>query len=330
MRLLVLAFFLLLSFQSHAARLTCNAEKLGLSFSGSHTIDFLQTAKKYQDFDFTSVKNVADMQKVVKHKNALKSMYDMYKNSPFIWGETYEKMLPLCDENQKKTLFAEAFTHYEYRWRINSHYDPVEREEFAQYLFEFEAAGHTQSKFFHIKSYEHFMSTFEDAIQNIENNTDTMQAALKRKRENDKKEIQELEDEAKEMDRLIAEQKAANEKKRKKQEELAAKQRELDRLKNQRFETSQSTNQQRGYSTSSNVGNSTIKANSVICMSERAYDRQMQALAQNDLRLFSGCTMNEKPVKGWFDDISMFSGTCTLLNSDRNRKMWVNCEDVAR
>ena len=88
------------------------------------------------------------------------------------------------------------------------------------------------------------MSTFEDAIQNIENNTDTMQAALKRKRENDKKEIQELEDEAKEMDRLIAEQKAANEKKRKKQEELAAKQRELDRLKNQRFETSQSTNQQ--------------------------------------------------------------------------------------
>ena len=103
MRLLVLAFFLLMSFQSHAARLTCNAEKLSFSFGGSNTIDFLQTAMKYQDFDFTSVKNVGDMQKVVKHKKALKSMYDMYKDSPFIWGETYQKMLPLCDENQKKT-----------------------------------------------------------------------------------------------------------------------------------------------------------------------------------------------------------------------------------
>lgn len=80
-----------MSFQSHAARLTCNAEKLSFSFGGSNTIDFLQTAMKYQDFDFTSVKNVGDMQKVVKHKKALKSMYDMYKDSPFIWGETYQK-----------------------------------------------------------------------------------------------------------------------------------------------------------------------------------------------------------------------------------------------
>ncbi|WP_339351041.1 hypothetical protein [uncultured Alteromonas sp.] len=328
MRLLVLAFFLLMSFQSHAARLTCNAEKLSFSFGGSNTIDFLQTAMKYQDFDFTSVKNVGDMQKVVKHKKALKSMYDMYKDSPFIWGETYQKMLPLCDENQKKTLFAKAFTYYENRWRMNSHYDPVEREEFSEYLFEFEMAGHTKSKFFHIRSYEHFMSIFEAAIQNIENNTDTMRAALKSKRENEKQEIQEMENEAKEMDRLIAEQKAANEKKRKMQEEIAAKQRELDRLKNQSFETSQSTNKQRGHSTSSNVGNRTIKPNSVICRSESAYDRQMQALAQNDHRLFSGCTVNERAVKGWFDDISMFSGTCTLLSSDRSRKMWVNCESV--
>ncbi len=328
MRLLGLVFFLMMSFQSYAASLTCDAGKLGLSFNGSHTIDFLQTAMKYQDFDFTSVKNVADMQKVVKHKNTLKSMYNMYKNSPFIWGETYQKMLPLCDENQKKTLFAKAFTHYESLWRSYSHYDPVEQEEFSHYLFEFEVAGHTKSKFFHIKSYEHFMSMFEGAIQNIENNTDTMQAALNSKRENDKQEMQELENEAKEMDRLIAEQKAANEKKRKMQGEIAAKQRELDRLKNQSFESSQSTNKQSGYSTSGNVGNRTIKPNSVICVSERAYDRQMQALAQDDLRLFSGCTVNEKAVKGWFDDISMFSGTCTLLSSDRSRKMWVNCESV--
>ena len=328
MRLLVLAFFLVVAFQSHAARLTCDAGKLGFSFRGSHTIDFLQIALKYQNFDFTSVKNAAEMQKVVKQKNALKNMYEMYINSPFIWGETYQEMLPLCDENQKKILFAKGFTAYESLWRLTLNYDPVEQEEFSQYLSEFEAAGHTKSKFFHIESYEHFMSTLKDAIQNIENNTDTMQAALKRKRENDKQEMQELENEAKEMDRLIAEQKAANEKKRKMQEEIAAKQRELDRLKNQTFETSQSTNQQRGYSTSSNVGNRTIKPNSVICMSESAYDRQMQALAQNDHRLFSGCTVNDRAVKGWFDDISMFSGTCTLLSSDRSRKMWVNCESV--
>ena len=328
MRLLVLAFFLMLSAQSHAAKLTCEPGKLGLSFLGSDTIDFLQIALKYQNFDFTSVRNVGDMQKVFKQKKALKSMHDLYINSPFIWGETYQKMLPLCDEKMKKILFAKAFTAYESLWRMSENFDPIEREEFSEYLFEFEMAGHTKSKFFHIRSYEHFMSIFEAAIQNIENNTDTMRAALKSKRENEKQEIQEMENEAKEMDRLIAEQKVANEKKRKMQEEIAAKQRELDRLKNQSFETSQSTNKQRGHSTSSNVGNRTIEPNSVICMSESAFDRQMQALAQNDRRLFSGCTVNERAVKGWFDDISMFSGTCTLLSSDRSRKMWVNCESV--
>lgn len=54
----------------------------------------------------------------------------------------------------------------------------------------------------------------------------------------------------------------------------------------------------------------------------------MNALAQNDLRVFGGCYVNEYPVNGWFDDIKMFSGMCTILNSNRTSKMWVNCENV--
>lgn len=42
-------------------------------------------------------------------------------------------------------------------------------------------------------------TSFEAAIQNIENNTDTMRAALKSKRENEKQEIQEMENEAKDV-----------------------------------------------------------------------------------------------------------------------------------
>lgn len=71
-----------------------------------------------------------------------------------------------------------------------------------------------------------------------------------------------------------------------------------------------------------------IEANSIICSSKAAFDRQMNALAQNDLRVFGGCYVNEYPVNGWFDDIKMFSGMCTILNSNRTSKMWVNCENV--
>ncbi len=327
MRLFSILILFAFSGSASSARLSCDYQQLGLSFGGSETITFLKLALEYQDFDFSTVDNAFEMQQILDEKKAIKDMYNLYKESPFIWGETYNKMYPLCDDSQKKTLFAKAFTFYESRWKQINSFDIDEQMEMVQYMNEFDLVNHTASKIFKIKSYEHFMSIFSNAIQNIENNLDVMRSAVKGERESTKRENLELEKQKKEVERLVAEQEAANEEKRRLQAEIREQQERLKRLEAQNGRINNSQNK-RVSPSSSSAGNRTIKRNSIICYSERAYDKQMNALAQGDNRLFSGCIVSSSSTKAWFDDISMFSGTCTLLNSNRSKKLWVNCESI--
>lgn len=326
MRILLIITLLTFSGFSSGAPLKCDYKNLGKSFLGSETIPFLKVALKYQNFDFSSIRNVYAMQKVIKEKDAIKSIYKLYENSPFIWGERYNKMYPLCDEKQKETIFAKAFTYYEFIWGRSNAVDVTEHLE---YIMGFEFENHKSSKTFGIRSYKHFMSIFETAIENIEDNTNIMWAALKEKRESTKKENKSLEEKAKKINDLVAKQEAANHQKKKLLAEIEAKQRRLSQLQaeNKRINNSSksSFSENSGPST---IGNRTIKRDSIVCYSEAAYDRQMDAIAQDDWRLFAGCEVIGSSIKGWFDDISIFSGTCILWNSNRSGKLWVNCENV--
>ena len=324
----LLSFLALTFFASvSSANPKCDYQELGFSFGGSETIPYLKLALKYQDFDFSTIENVFDMQQVLKEKNIIEDIYKAYKKSPFIWGETYKEMYPFCSESQKDTLFAKAFTVYESRWKQINSFNIDEQMEMVEYINTFDSLNRKESKVFGIKSYEHFMSIFSSAIQNIEDNRINMSNTVKGERENTKREIAELNEKKREIERQVAAQKAANEEKRRLQASIKEQQQLLKDLNAENASIGARKNDTT-INRSQNIGNRTIQRNSIVCYSEAAFDRQMGALAQEDNRLFAGCTITERATKAWFDDISMFSGTCTLLNSDRSRKLWVNCENV--